>query len=61
MLDRETLVSLDAVAARLLRLADERADAGDEAGALAATDAADGALALLDLDWWRCREGHREG
>lgn len=55
MVDCESLKALDATAARLLRLVDERHEAGDRAGALAAADAADALLLLLDLDGLRAR------
>ena len=57
MLDSETKTKLDVMAAMLIRLADERMEAGDRAGALSASDAADAVMALLDLDGARLHEG----
>lgn len=49
MLNRDTTAQLDTTAAMLLRLVDELHEAGDRDGALAASDAADAMLVLLDL------------
>lgn len=49
MLNRDTTAQLDTTAATLLRLVDELQEAGDRDGALAASDAADAMLVLLDL------------
>lgn len=57
MLDRDVVVSLDSVAADLLRIMEERKATGDREGMLAASDAADALLVLLDLDALRLRAG----
>ena len=57
MLNRDTLVQIDATAAMLLRLSDELHEAGDRDGALAASDAADAMLVLLDLHVLKDRAG----
>ncbi|MET3410807.1 hypothetical protein [Methylobacterium sp. 1030] len=57
MMNRDKLVLLDATTAMLLRLADELREAGDLDGALAASDAAEAAMVLLDLDTLRARVG----
>ncbi len=57
MLDCETVLKLDDVAARLLRRADECTSVGEQAGALAASDTADAVLAVLDLNGARLRQG----
>ena len=57
MLNADTQKKLDVAAAVLLRLADELREAGDLDGALAAGDAADATLMVLDLDVLRARAG----
>ncbi|MCJ2012173.1 hypothetical protein [Methylobacterium sp. J-076] len=56
MLGHEALTKLDDVAGLLLRLAEQRTAVGDEAGAMASSEAADHLLDLLDLDALRTRE-----
>lgn len=60
MLDRDVVVSLDSVAADLLRIMEERKAAGDREGMLVASDAADALLVLLDLDALRLRAGRSQ-
>lgn len=57
MMNRDKLAQLDAAAAMLVRLADELREAGDLDGALAASDAADAAMVLLDLHALKARAG----
>lgn len=57
MLTFKTQAVLNAAAAELLRLADDLREAGDLDGALAASDAADAAMILLDLHALRKRAG----
>jgi hypothetical protein len=57
MLNRETQQKLHAAAAELLRLVEDLREGGDLDGALAASDAADATMVLLDLDSLRTRAG----
>ncbi|XYD07079.1 hypothetical protein R1A27_18155 [Methylobacterium sp. NMS12] len=50
-------MKLDDAASRLLRLVDEHTGVGDQDAALAASDAADAVMAVLDLDGLRARAG----
>lgn len=56
MLDREILVWLDDVAARLLRLADERTGVGNQHAERTASIHANAVVALLDYDGLRQAE-----
>ena len=49
MLNHDTIVQLDTTAAMLLRLADQLGLDADMEGSLAATEAADAVMALLDM------------
>lgn len=57
MLDATTRTMLDALAGKLLRLADDHNDRGETATALLSTDAADALLVLLDHDGLRRTAG----
>lgn len=57
MMNCDKLAQLDATAAMLVRLADELREAGDLDGALAASDAADATMVLLDLHTLKARAG----
>ncbi|WP_187278362.1 hypothetical protein [Methylobacterium sp. WL64] len=57
MLKRDTQQKLNAAAAELVRLVEELNRDGDRDGALAASDAADAIMVVLDLDVLRARAG----
>ncbi len=57
MLNRAMQAKLATAAGELLRLVDDLREAGDLDGALAAGDAADSLMLVLDLDSLRARAG----
>lgn len=55
MLDRETLAQAEALAVRLIRLADVRHEAGDLEGEAVARSVVEGICDAIDLGWVRER------
>lgn len=55
MLDHETLAQAEALAVRLIRLADVRGEAGDHEGEMIARSVVDALCDLIELGWLRRR------
>jgi hypothetical protein len=55
MLDRKALAQAEALALRLIRLADVRHEAGDHEGEMVARSMVDALCDVIDLEWMRER------
>lgn len=55
MLDRKALAQAEALALRLIRLADVRHEAGDHEGEMIARSVVDALCDVIDLEWMRER------